>query len=283
MKKEGYIKTHYDLFLGSFRSLTPKIFIMAFFDLIFYVMLPLIILSPFNFLQGKVAVIESRLPDFGVEMGFTAAESLASDMMSLFILIILFIILSFILIVLDFTIIKGLIWGMIFQKKFNFRFFRRFFILNFLSISCLVIILILIGVLFLSEPVTFLGITFNGISSIYQLIFFTAWIYFSNILFTFFMDTEPKKAKKKFLEKVKSSVTLKVIKRSFIFSFKKFPFLFLPYVILMAIFILLIFIIRTLIAFFPEAYAVGLTIIILLLLFYLSWARYYIIGVIKKA
>ena len=262
MKKEGYFKQSYDIFLDSFKKIDLKIFFIVFFDLIFYSLMPLIAITGFGVIQNKAMAL-----DFGqnlFQLGAENAEALLAGLKGFLFVLIGMLLLMFLVIIIDWSIFKGLSWGFTLKKKFSFNYFLRFFLLNLVWLGMLAVLMFLIALAFKGEPLMLLGISFEaGMASIYLLALMGIWLYFTNIIYVLFLKNEKKAVRK----------ALKL-------GFKKIHYFILPYAVLVVI-LLAIFAIMSLITYLP--FGIGLTIMTLMILFYLAWARFYIVGVVESA
>lgn len=250
MKKEGYFKNNYNLFINSFKRIDLRIFFIAFFDLVFYFLVFLISITTFSIIQKKAFTIS--LPQNIVELGAENLEKMLVAVRAFYFLLIIMLILMFLMIIIDYSIFKGLAWGFTIKRKFNFKYFLRFFLLNLIWLSIFIVLAFLFSIIF--NEIAFL---------IYLFILLLVWIYFTNIIYTLFVKKED----------------IKSILKAFKLGFTKIHYFILPYIIL-GIILLIIFFIMNLVIFLP--YGIGLTIIILLLLFYLAWARFYIVEIVES-
>lgn len=263
MKKEAHLTKNYNLFVNSFKKINPKTFFIIFFDLLFFVFLPLIVLAPSNIIQKKLTALEQKL---STDIMTIYTQNLASEVAGFFFFFIALIMLIIILIIINYSIFKGIVWCMSLNKKFNLKFFFKFLLLNLRWLGLYCILLLAFGMVFKSEPMMFLGLYFHsGIAAIYQLILTIFWIYFTNIIYTLFIKNKKKP-----------------VREGLKFGFKNLFSFFLPYLTLTIILSIIFLITRSFISLFPTAYGIGLTIISILLLSYLAWARYYIIDVIES-
>ena len=250
MKKEDYSKKNYNIFINSFKKIDLKIFPIVFFDLAFYSLVPLIAIATFKIIQNKALAI--NLPQNLLQLGAENAEKLLANLRGFYFLLIAMIILMFITIIIDWSIFKGLAWSFTLKKKFNLKFLLRFFLLNLVWLGIFITLIILFAIAFKEIALP-----------IYMLIFLIIWIYFTNIIYTLFIKNP----------------NIKSIKKAFKLGFTKIHYFILPYLVLIII-LLIIYAIMFLITFLP--YGIGLTIMVLMLLFYLAWARFYIVEVINQ-
>jgi len=261
MKKEGYFKQSYGIFLDSFKKIDLKIFPIVFFDLVFYSLIPLIAITSFNIVQKKAMSID--LGQNLLQMGAENAQALAANLQGFLFLLIGMMLLMLLTIIIDWSIFKGLAWGFTLKKKFSFNYFLRFFLLNLFWLGTLAVLMFLIGLAFKGEPLMLWGIYFQaGVASVYILILMAAWAYFTNIIYVLFLKDEKKAVRK----------ALKL-------GFTKIHFFILPYVSLAAI-LLVLYAIMNLITSLP--FGIGFTIMAFIMLFYLAWARYYVVGVVES-
>ena len=261
MKKEEYFKQSYDIFLNSFKKIDLKIFPIVFFDLVFYSLIPLIAINSLNVIQKKAMSID--LGQSLLQMGAENAQALAANLKGFLFLLIGMMLLMLLVIIIDLSIFKGLAWGFTLKKKFSFNYFLRFFLLNLFWLGTLAVLMFLIGLTFKGEPLMLGGIYFQaGASSIYILILMAAWAYFTNIIYVLFLKDEKKAVRK----------ALKL-------GFTKIHLFVLPYAVLIAIFVVL-YSIMSLMTSLP--FGIGFTIMAFIMLFYLAWARYYVVGVVES-
>jgi len=249
MKKEGYFKKNYNLFINSFKKIDLKIFHIVFFDLLFYSLVPLIAIATYKVIENRASL--TNMPADLLQVGAETAENLLSDLKVFFFLLIAMLILMVITIIIDWSIFKGLAWGLTIKRKFNFKFFLKFFILNLIWLGTYAILIFLFALTFRESALW-----------IYLLILTLIWTYFTNIIYTLFMKNEKK-----------------AVRKAFKLGFTKIHLFILPYLILFII-LSIIFFIMNLTTALP--YGIGLTIIILTLLFYLAWARFYIVELIES-
>ena len=262
MKKEEYFKQSYDIFLNSFKKIDLKIFPIVFFDLVFYSLIPLIAINSLNVIQKKAMSID--LGQNLLQMGAENAQVLAASLKGFLFLLIGMMVLMLLVIIIDWSIFKGLSWGFTLKKKFSFNYFLRFFLLNLVWLGMLAVLMFLTALAFKGEPLMLLGISFEaGMASIYLLALMGIWLYFTNLIYVLFLKNEKKAVRK----------ALKL-------GFKKIHYFILPYAVLVVI-LLAIFAIMSLITYLP--FGIGLTIMTLMILFYLAWARFYIVGVVESA
>jgi len=250
MKKEGYFKKSYSIFLDSFKKIDLKIFPIVFLDLVFYSLAPLIAITTFKIIQDKALAL--TLPQNLLQVGAENADKLLADLRGFYFLLIAMLILMSITIILDWSIFKGLAWGLTIKRKFNFKFFLRFFLLNLPWLGSFIILIFLFAFAFKQASLP-----------IYMLILLIIWIYFTNIIYTLFIKNP----------------NLKSIKKAFKLAFTKFHYFILPYTVLLII-LIMIYLVMNLTILLP--FGIGFTIMILMLLFYLAWARFYIVDVIES-
>lgn len=250
MKKEGYFKKSYSIFLDSFKKIDLKIFPIVFLDLVFYSLVPLITITTFKIMQDKALAL--TLPQNLLQVGAENADKLLADLRGFYFLLIAMLILMSITIILDWSIFKGLAWGLTMKRKFNFKFFLRFFLLNLPWLGSFIILIFLFAFAFKQASLP-----------IYILILLITWIYFTNIIYVLFIKNP----------------NLKSIKKAFKLAFTKFHYFILPYIALLII-LLIIYLVMNLTILLP--FGIGFTIMVLILLFYLAWARFYIVDVIES-
>jgi hypothetical protein len=250
MKKEDYLEKNYRLFLASFRKIDIRIFLIVFFDLVFYFLVPLIIAGTFNVLQKRAMAI--KLPQTLLQLGAENAEKVVAELRAFLFLLVAMLVLMVVVIILDWTIFKGLAWCLTLKKKLNLRFFLRFFLLNLLWLGLFAALVVLFAIIF-KESIVPIHIILLGL----------LWMYFTNIMYVFFVKKE----------------SVKSIKKAFKVAFTKAHCFILPYAVL-AVLLLAIVFIANLLASLP--YAVGLAITTLLMLLYLAWARFYIVEVVES-
>lgn len=250
MKKEGYFKKNYRIFRDSFKKIDLRIFQIIFFDLVFYSLIPLIAITTFKMIESKAKTI--NLPMSLLQLETENAEKLLSDLTGFYFLLIATVILILLTIIIDWSIFKGLAWGFTVKRKFNFKFFLRFFLLNLAWLGIFIILIFLFAFAFKQE-----------LLPIYMSILLIVWIYFTNIIYALFTKKGD----------------LKSIKKAFKLGFTKVHYFILPYTVLLVI-LLIIYFIMSLITFLP--YGIGLALIILILLFYFAWARFYIVDVVSE-
>ena len=196
-------------------------------------------------------------------MGAENAQALATGLKGFLFLLIGIMLLMLLTIIIDWSIFKGLAWGFTLKKKFSFNYFRRFFLLNIGWLGLLAVLMFLIGIVFKGDPIMLGGIYFQaGIASIYILILMAIWAYFTNIIYVLFLKDEKK-----------------VVRKALKLGVTKFHLLILPYVGLAAIFIILYSVMK-LLTHLP--FGIGFTIMAFIMLFYLAWARYYVVGVVES-
>jgi hypothetical protein len=255
MKKEVYFKKSYKIFINSFKKIDLRIFFIVFFDLVFYFLVFLIGISTKiifeNYLYANLPQILSQLEN-PLQLGEESLRDLLSNLRWFLFFLVVMAVLPLIIIIIDWSIFKGVAWGLTIKRKFNFKFFLRFFLLNLAWLGLFVILIFLFAFAFKRTALP-----------IYMSILLIIWIYFTNIIYTLFIKNP----------------NIKSIKKAFKLGFTKIHYFTLPYFILVLILIIIYFIMN-LITLLP--YGIGFTIMILMLLFYLAWARFYIVDVIES-
>ncbi len=248
--EKHYLKNSYKLFINSFKKINIKIFFIMFFDLVFYAMATLISITTFNLIKKKALAVD--MPQNILQLGAENIEKTMLDLRAFLFLLIGMIILMFLIIIIDWSIFKGLSWGITLKRKFNFKFFLKFFLLNLVWWGVFIFLLIAVSNVFRQSVIP-----------IYIIVLTLIWIYFTNIIYTLFVKEEK----------------FKSVKKAFKIGFTKIHYFILPYTVLILILSIIISIMN-LITFLP--YGAGLPIMALILLFYIAWARFYIVGVIES-
>lgn len=249
MKKVGFFKKNYNLFINSFKSIDHKIFFIILSDLIFYVLTPIIGLGAANILENKAKSINIPLDLSQLEVA--GLESFASQISSFYYTLITVLIVLLLLVIINWTIFKGFAWGLVVKRKFTIKFFLRFFILNLIILGSLTLIIFLTAIVYQ-----------DAFLAIFMFILFLIYSYFGNIIYAKFTKTP----------------TYKTVKEAIKLSIKKIHHFIFMFLIIIVIFTI-IYNLLLFATYLP--YGIGMSIMILMLLLFAAWARYYIVKVVN--
>lgn len=247
-QKSNFLEWNNDIFVSSMKKVNLNIILIVILDALFYLLSGYLLVLWFQRIQTKMTAF--NLPTDVVSLGYERAQQLVSDVKSFYYLIIFSIILVLIAIIFMASILKGIIWAKTTNTKISFALISKFLGLNLIWMSFWFIVVFLTS--WLVQPAS---------APIFMMMAIILGIYFSNTLYTLFMQ-------KQGFESIFSAIKLNIT---------RIHLFLLPYIIIG----LLFFIIIRLGNFLKFSYS---TILLgLILLVYSAIVRYYVSALVLQA
>ena len=265
--KNSFLKQNCDIFINSFKRINLKIFLILFFDILFY----FIFMQAGNFFMN---VIQKRAANVDLTQNFMnlnqqVANTLLTSVRGFFSFLIISLILFAVLMIINWSLFKGLNWAITANKKFNLKFFKKFLQLNLIWLPIWFLLIFLFAIII--KPTA---------APIYMVIILIIAFYLTNILYPLFLKhTETQyvsgaKKSKAFLGNSK----IKTIKEAFKLGIKKIHHFIMPYLIII-IFFLIISKLYKLITLNIDA---NPNIFFGIILIFIAWMRYYFVEIVES-
>lgn len=234
-----YFKTQKDALRGSFKSINKGILFVLLYDILFYLGIFLAGFMFVNALESRSNTVDLNQDILG--LGLDSAQQMLSSVKGFFFFLIFLTIAFLLFIIINWSIFKGLIWATISKRKIEKDMMINFLKLNLVWMGCWILIFV------------FIIFSFQDLAAaILIIIGILLFLYFSVILYTFYMR-KPKKG---------------LIKKALGFGFTKFHYYLLP---LILVGIALTFL-NTLMSYLyiPNLLTYSITLV------FLAWIRYYL-------
>ena len=240
-QKSNFLEWNNDIFISSMKKINLNIILVVILDALFYLLSGYLLVLWFQRIQARMVAF--NLPTDVMSLGYEMVQQLASEEKSFYSLIIFSFILVLISIIFLASILKGIIWAITTKTKISFALISKFLVLNLIWMSFWFLAVFLIS--WIVQPAS---------APIFMMIAIILGIYFTNTLYTLFMQKQSFKS-------IFSAIRLNIVKVH-LFS--------LPYGIIG----LLFFIIVRLVDLLKFSYSAILSGIILLV--YSAVVRYYV-------
>lgn len=252
-KKESYFACLFRAFADSFRRIDHKIFFILLFDLAFFAALVFLLAYFQNALITSVGSFDFKSLSAGSMATRDSAQGLLSSLQGLLVFIVAVVSLMIISTIAVTTIFQGIAWSIARKTNLSMKFFLKFFLLNCMIIGIYSLVIIILALIFTTDA---LAVWFVPV--------FLVFLHFAVVLYAYFIK-EPSK---------------KTVESAFRASFTSLHKLIMPYIMLAVIFFGLFIAMKAAIL-IPQQ-GIGASIIAVLFVIYIAWARFFIIEVIDN-